>query len=257
MVWEIVPGDWAWFAAHAGACALVLARVLGLCWTAPGLAVPGLDWRFRLGLAAVLGAVLSPVVATSIVPPSDWPGAAWTGLVEVLTGGILGWSAGLIVAGARAAGDLVAAQAGLATATLLDPESGEEETPLGRLYTWLAMVAFLAMDGPLALVRALCDSYAAFPVGRLVSSDQTAALAFGRVGRALELALHAAAPPAVALVMAGVVLGWLSRTTPSLPFLALSLPIRSCLGFALVFLSLTTLVFTLTGAWGTVLGRSQ
>jgi flagellar biosynthesis protein FliR len=225
--------------------------------TAPGLAVPGLDWRFRLGLAVVLSAVISPVVAAQVVPPTDWPATAWAGAVELLTGGLLGWSAGLIVAGARAAGDLVAAQAGLATATLLDPESGEETTPLGQLYGWLALAVFLALDGPLALVRALAGSYSVIPMGQLVSSDQTAALAFGRLDRALEVALHAAAPTALALVLAGIVLGWLSRMAPSLPFLTLSLPIRVCLGIALVFLSLTTLAFTLEGAWSTLLGSGQ
>jgi flagellar biosynthetic protein FliR len=253
MGWDI-PGrvDWSWCIGHAGTCVLVLARVLGLCLTAPGLAVPGLDWRFRLVLGTVLGAVLSPVVATQVVPPADWPAAAWAGVAEVLTGGVLGWSAGLIVAGARLGGELVAAQAGLSTATLFDPESGEELTPLGHLYGLVAIAAFLVMDGPLALVRALVDSYAAVPVGQLVISDQTAVLAFGRVGAALELAIRAAAPPAIALVMAGIVLGWLGRTAPSLPFLALALPIRACLGIALVFLSLTTLVLTLAAAWDTL-----
>src|SRR5437870_3415299 len=134
MASDIAPVDWAWFLGHAGAAALVFARVLGLCLTAPGLAVPGLDWRFRLGLATALGSVLAPVVAMRLAPPTDWPGAAWAALAEVLTGGVLGWSAGLIVAGARTAGELVATQAGLSTATLFDPESGEELTPLGRLY---------------------------------------------------------------------------------------------------------------------------
>src|SRR5206468_2217040 len=202
MAWDVAPVDWAWFIGHAGACVLVFARVLGLCLTAPGLAVPELDWRFRLGLAAALGSVLAPVVAMRVAPPSDWSGNAWAGLAEVLTGGVLGGSAGLIAAGARTAGELVAAQAGLSTATLFDPDSGEELTPLGRLYGLLATAAFLAMDGPLALVRALVDSYAVIPAGRLVIADQSAALAFGQVGRALELALRAAAPPAIALVMA-------------------------------------------------------
>ena len=62
-------------------------------------------------------------------------------------------------------------------------------------------------------------------------------LAFAQVGRALELALRAAAPPALALVLAGIVLGWLGRTAPSLPFVALALPIRACLGIVLVLLS--------------------
>src|SRR4051794_35107637 len=114
MVWEMAAADWAWFIVHAGTCALVLARVLGLCLIAPGLAVPGMAWRFRLVLAGVLAAVLAPVVASKVVLPSSWTAAAWAGLAEVLTGGLLGWSAGLIVAGARAAGDLVAAQAGFA-----------------------------------------------------------------------------------------------------------------------------------------------
>ena len=241
--------DWAWFTGHASGCALVFARVLGLCLTAPGLAVPGLDWRFRLMLAAVLGALVSPVVAMQVMPPADWLTAAWSGLAEALTGGVLGWSAGLIVAGARWGGELVATQAGLSTATLFDPESGEELTPLGHLYGLVAMAVFLAIDGPLVLVRALVDSYAAIPMGRLLISEQNAELAFGQVGMALELALRAAAPPAIALVMAGIVLGWLGRTTPSLPLLALALPIRACLGIALVFLTLTTLFLTLVGAW--------
>ena len=136
-------------------------------------------------------------------------------------------AAGLIVAGARAAGDLVAAQAGLSTTTLFDPESGEELTPLGRLYGLVAMAAFLSLGGPLALVRALGDSYAAIPAGQLGISRPTATFAFGQAGRALELALRAAAPAAIALIMAGIALAWLSRTAPSLPFLVLALPIRA------------------------------
>src|SRR5262245_48366579 len=128
MGWDIRGVDWSWLLGSVGPWALVLGRVLGFSLTAPGLAVPGLSWRFRLALAAVLGAVLLPVVGPRLGPPPDGPGAAWAGLAEVLAGALLGWSAGLIVAGARMAGDLVAAQAGLATATLLDPESGEERT---------------------------------------------------------------------------------------------------------------------------------
>jgi flagellar biosynthesis protein FliR len=253
MDWGIAGGfDWA--AGGVGAWALVLARVLGLCLTAPGLAAPGLSWRFRLGLAAALGAVLAPVLGGHVVAPTDWAGVAWAGVVEVLTGGMLGMAAGLIVAGARAAGDLVAAQAGLSTTTLFDPESGEELTPLGRLYGLVAMAAFLSLGGPLALVRALGDSYAAIPAGQLGISRPTATFAFGQAGRALELALRAAAPAAIALIMAGIALAWLSRTAPSLPFLVLALPIRVVLGTGLVLLGLAALAVTLAGAWESLLG---
>jgi flagellar biosynthesis protein FliR len=257
MDWAIPGGlDWAasGLAAHAGGWSLVLARVVGLCLTAPGLAVPGLSWRFRLGLASVLGVILVPVIGERATAPPDWPGVAWSGLGEVLTGAMLGMAAGLIVAGARAAGDLVAAQAGLSTTTLFDPESGEEMTPLGRLYELVAMAAFLALGGPMALVRALADTYTAIPVGELLVSQQSATFAFSQVGQALELALRVAAPPAVALIMAGIALGWLSRAAPSVPFLVLALPIRAVLGIVLVSLSLATLLLLLAGAWEGLLG---
>jgi flagellar biosynthesis protein FliR len=252
-----MPEGWDWAVAGLGgrwgAWALVLARVLGLCLTAPGLAVPGLSWRFRLGLAAMLGAVLAPVIGERLAAPVDWAVVAWEGAGEMLIGAMLGTAAGLIVAGARAAGDLVAAQAGLSTTTLFDPESGEEVTPLGRLYGLVAMAAFLSLGGPLALVGALAESYAVFPPGESALSERTATFAFGQVGLALELALRAAAHPAIALIMAGIALAWLSRTAPSLPFLVLALPIRAVLGIALVLLGLAALATILTGHWETLL----
>jgi flagellar biosynthesis protein FliR len=198
--------------------------------------------------------VLAPVLSGRVTVPPDWPGTAWAGLGEVLTGAMLGMVAGLMVAGARAAGDLVAAQAGLTTTTLFDPESGEEWTPLGRLYGWVAMAAFLGLGGPLALVRALAESYATIPAGRWPLSQQVVIDVFGQVGHALELALRAAAPPAIALIMAGIALAWLGRTAPSLPFLILAWPIRAVVGMALVLLGLASLAMTLMGAWEGLLG---
>lgn len=253
MEWGMA-GGWDWAIGRLGAWSLVLARTLGLCLTAPGLAAPGFPVRFRLGLAAMLGLVLVPVLGERVSAPPDLAGAAWAGLGEALAGAMLGMAAGLIVAGARAAGDLVATQAGLATATFFDPESGEELTALGHLYGWVAMVTFLALGGPIAMVRALAESYAVVPAGRLPISESTATEAFGQVGRALELALRAAAPPAIALIMAGIALAWLSRAAPSLPFLILALPIRVVLGIALVVLGLAILAMILGAAWGGLFG---
>jgi flagellar biosynthesis protein FliR len=65
----------------------------------------------------------------------------------------------------------------------------------------------------------------------------------------LALSLQAAAPVAVALAVAGIVIGWIGRLAPSVPLLTLSLPVRSILGIVLVFLSLGTLAATLAQAW--------
>jgi flagellar biosynthetic protein FliR len=249
MVLEGAFLDLGWVLDHAALCGLVLARVLGLCLTAPALAIPELDWRFRVGISVALGAVLIPVVEPNIAPTAGAQNPALGVIMEVLTGGVLGWSAAQIVAGARLGGEIVAAQCGLSTSTQLDPETGVEQTPLGRLYAWVALAVFLALDGPLSLVEALVQSYRSVPAGSFVLSRATTETAFAQVGQALELALRIAAPPALALTVAGIVLGWLGRAAQSFPFVVLALPIRIALGVALVVLSLATVVVVLSGVW--------
>jgi flagellar biosynthetic protein FliR len=245
--------DWLW--SNAGVSALVLARVAGLSWTAPALATPGFDARLRIALAALLTVLLAPQVGPSIAaamaPGTGWPALLRAMLTEALIGAALGWSAALIVAGARQAGEVVGAQAGLSAAALFDPEAGGEMTPLGHLYGLIALATFLALDGPLTLVRALVESYRVVPAGgeTLALSAETAALVFGHVGQALALALRAAAPVALALALAGVALGLLGRAAPSLPLAALSLPVRSAIGLVLVALGLVTLAATVSAAW--------
>ncbi len=135
------------------------------------------------------------------------------------------------------------------TATLLDPETGEEHTALGRLFGWIALAVFLALDGPLVLIRTLAESYKAIPAGRLAAEPELSALAFAPIGKALELALKLAAPSALALVIASIVLGLLSRAASSLPFVTLTPPIRIALGIVVVVFGLATLAITLSNAW--------
>lgn len=242
----------AWIVTHAGVLALAFARASGLAWTAPGLATPGLGVRFRLLLGGLLGLTLAPALPGGMTAqsPVGWPAVGAACLGEVLVGAALGWSAGLVVAGARQAGELVGAQAGFAPAALFDPEAGDEMTALGHLYGLVALGIFLALDGPLALVGALVDSYHVLPAGGGGLTEETAALAFGRVGQALALSLRAAAPAALALALAGLALGLLGRAAPSLQLLALAMPVRAALGLLLVLLGLAALAATVAEAWG-------
>jgi flagellar biosynthesis protein FliR len=235
--------------AHAPVWLLLVARIGGVCMTAPVAVVPGVDRRLRIVLALSLGLVLVPVLEPMVAVRPAGASVVWLALLELLVGGLLGWSAGLIVAGARQAGDLVAAQAGLSAAALFDPETGSELSALGYLYGLIALGVFLALNGPLALVAALVESFRTIPAGSLVLDEATATRASAQVGSALALALRAAAPPAIALALAGIALGWIGRLAPAVPLLTLSLPVRAMLGIVLVFLGLATLAATLAQAW--------
>ncbi len=228
---------------------LVLARTLGLVVTAPVLAAPGLEPRFRLLLAVALAALIAPVVGPTMAVQANATAIAVTCLGEAVVGAVLGWAAGLVIAGARQAGEVVGAQAGLSTAALFDPDAGDGMTPMGHLYGLVALGVFLALDGPLMLVRALVESYEVMPVGGLRMSSEMADIAFGHVGRALALAVRASAPVAIALTLAGVALGLVARAAPSLPMATMALPVRYALGLVLAVLGAAALAGTLAAAW--------
>jgi flagellar biosynthesis protein FliR len=249
MSMELTQFDPHSIAAHAPAWTLVLARVGGVCMTAPMTIVPGVPWLMRIAVSLMLGVVLIPVIEpmTGAIPAGAE--LAWLALMEALIGGVLGLSASLIIAAARQAGDLVAAQAGFSTSALLDPESGEELTALGHLYGLIALAVFLALNGPLVMIGALIESYRTVPAGGLGLNEGLILRCSTLLGRTLALSLQAAAPPAVALALAGMVMGWIGRLAPAVPVMTLSVPIRSAIGMALVFLTVVALAATLSRAW--------
>ena len=87
------------------------------------------------------------------------------------------------------------------------------------------------------------------PPGGSSPSTEVANWAFGQIGRALGLALRAAAPPSLALTVAGLALGLLGRASPSLQLVSLSLPARTMVGLVLAGLGLVTLGSTIAIAW--------
>ncbi|MFO0959997.1 MAG: flagellar biosynthetic protein FliR [Isosphaeraceae bacterium] len=239
-----------------GSFLIVLARGAGFAGFAPAWGVPGLDWRIRLGLAAALALIVSPLVNGLVGPgPSDPVALGRDCAGELLLGAALGMAAGMIVASARQAGEIVGIQAGFSPAAILDPEAGEPLTPIGHLYGMVATAAFLALDGPMTLVHALAESYEQWPPGGPSLSVATISRAFVEVQAALGLALRVASPVALALMLAGFALGLLGRAAPALQALTLALPARTAIGLILVFLGLGTLVGLVSGAWADLPAR--
>ena len=232
---------------------LVLARVAGIAWTAPAWSTAGMGWRIRAGLCGMVTMAVVPAAKLEWTQSRDVWGILHVIPAEVGVGAILGLTAALLVAAARQAGELVGMQAGLSPAALFDPDIGDELNPLGHLYGIVAMGAFLAMDGPLKLVGSLIKSYEAIPAGGWELSVESVDDAFGRVGWGLSLAVKAAAPAALALVLAGVALGLLGRAAPSLQMMSLALPIRVAVGMVVVFFGIMAIAGMLATSWAEIL----
>ncbi len=239
---------------------LIACRALGVALFAPGWGLPGLGARIRLLLAGMIAVALYPSASRLGAPlpiEANGPRLAMAAVGELLIGGFLGLSGSLIVAGMRQAGELVGLQAGLSPASLLDLEPGaamdEAATPFGHLFGLVALGTYLAADGPVRLIDALAQSYVTMPMcgdwtGAALNLDQILDL-FRQLGAALGLAVQAAAPAGLALVLAGFAMAWLARGATIRTLSGMAWPLRWGLGVALVFLFLPGLAMVATAAW--------
>jgi flagellar biosynthetic protein FliR len=227
----------------------IFARIAAAVWTAPGGGSSAFGTRFRLIASVLLAVAVAPIVApieTSLVSAGDW---FWAITGELGVGGASGFSASLIVAAGRQAGDMIASAAGLGHAMLIDAEPGEEATAIGRLYGLLATAMFAALDGPMRLVRMIVASYRVVPVGRLRPTTHAADWAFDRLDLALETALTAAFPALVSLLIAGFAIALIGRAAPSLALWSMSLPMRIVVGLIVVAASVGIVAAAAGASW--------
>ena len=240
------------------ALALVMARASGLIWGLAWLSgATGAGVRSKLAASAVIAIAATPLIGDAVKPPADPLSLGLHALGELAAGAALGLVAGLIASSARLAGEVIGGQSGFSAASALDPiGEGGPASPLSTLGGLVALATFAAIDGPFRMMLALVESYRLGPpaVGaEAVAGPSLAADTFAALGAAIGLALHLAAPAALALIAAQVVVGLLNRGAPALASFALWLPVRQVIGLLLTLVGVGWLAVMLASAWSIAL----
>lgn len=209
---------------------MVFLRCSALIALAPVLGHVSVPVQVKVALSGFMAFVLYPLIAES-GPVVDLQLAALAVLAvqEVLTGLAIGFAAGLIFAGVRAAGELIGFDLGLSLANAFDPESGPNNIVGAFLYLMLLMV-FLLINGHHFLLQALVLSYDVVPVSGLVISGPVAESLVGLSGMVFLVAVKCAAPIIVASFLINVALALLSRVAPQIHVFIVSFPVKIGLG---------------------------
>jgi flagellar biosynthetic protein FliR len=223
---------------------LCLARLAGVISLAPffgGTSVPG---QVKLGLAAILAAVLYP----TITPPQGLaqplsPLLFLALLVkEAFLGLVIGILAQIVFHAVQMAGTLIDSQRGANQMNFLAPQLAGPTSVLGQLQFQAALVLFLSIDGHLLFLRGLHTSFSQIgildlprlPNGLLPVVEQMARI----TGDAIIVALILSAPVLVSLFLVDVSFGILNRTVAQLQIHTESQPAKAFLGLGVLLLAL-------------------
>ncbi|NIL97004.1 MAG: hypothetical protein GTO53_05790 [Planctomycetales bacterium] len=221
--------------------ALVLARVAPLVMLVPVFGACCAPWHVRALLAVALSILIAPLQGNAGVGPcNDTPTLVLALATEVLTGISLGLAVLLIFQAAELAGRMIGGSSGLVISqgggsALLGP------APVpAQLLSLIALAVFVTMGGHRLVITALLDSFQSLPPGAGWRAAELTNTTRQLLAASFQLGVRTAAPVILAVLVANVAVGILSRSVPQLNSLVI--------GFGLnLFVVLAALGFALAG----------
>jgi flagellar biosynthetic protein FliR len=215
---------------------LIATRVLAVLATSPVMSLRNVPGQARLGLGLFTALILVPVLAKDGLPPGV--DVTWATLAgEAVVGALSGFAATLAYTAITFGASLLDFQSGFSMATLYDPTFGAQGAILERFYSAIAALLFFQTDAHHLVIQALVQLFAVVPLGKFtlarINPELLAQIAAGSFVVAVELVF----PVMVALMLADIALGVLSRVAPQFGIFSIGLQIK--VGLALGALALT------------------
>jgi len=218
--------------------ALVLFRLGGLFALAPLLGSVTIPVKIKILFILILGFAVFPLVPQTSFVPSSFLHLAVSVGGELLIGITIGFALSLLFVGVQLGAEMISYQMGLGMARLIDPLSEVSTTALSQFYLLLATLLYVLMGGHLILIRQLAGSFQTIPLLSSFQSQPVIKMCLVVLREAFELGIRISGPAVVALFLASLAMGFISRTMPQLNILAAGFPVRTTLGLIMLIASL-------------------
>ena len=193
-------------------------------------------------------------VAFVIANVTPWSEAAYLnpGTVlptEFLIGLLLSVGIRIAFAGLHFGGHLISYHLGFSTIQTIDPTTANRSTLISGFLTMFGYALILATNQHHVILRALAESYRAFPVGSVVQPGQWFERLFAAGGQIFAIGWKIALPVFIATSLIEVTAAFLARMQPQMSTMVVTAPLKVFIG---IFVLGATLVF-LPRAFGSVI----
>lgn len=209
-------------------------RMLGLLSLAPPFGSASVPMLVKVLLGIAIGVVIAPDVP---VPPAIDP-MSMTGLLILTEQFLIGISMGLamriVFAAVEAAGELTSSTMGLSFAAFFDPQSQGRTAVISQVFSLLATMVFLSLNGHLILLQVLAESFHTLPI----TAQPITAEGFHQLvlwgSKVFSMGLQLSLPFLIALLITNFALGILTRAAPQLNLFGIGFSITMLAGFLLI-----------------------
>lgn len=157
---------------------------------------------------------------------------------EIILGAAMGFVVKLSFAAAETAGDFLAPMIGVGTASLFDPNTHSQTTPISQIVQLLTMSAALAAGVHRTVLGALVAGFHAMPPGFVIDTTPAVPELVRLAAISLEVALRVSLPVGAVLLLTQIALAFLSRTAPAMQLFSVGFVITIVVGVVCLLIAL-------------------
>ncbi len=158
---------------------------------------------------------------------------------EMVISLVFGLVLSLVMELANTAGQLAGLQTSLTLVNLLDPSSNIETSLFSSMFQMMTTTLLVSTGADRAMIGGLLRTYSAVPLGGQSLRTDSLQLLIPMVGGIILAAFQLAAPLVTATVLVEVSIAFLSRLSPQLPVMALTVPAKTVMGYVVLMVSLS------------------
>jgi len=211
---------------------LTLVRVSGIVVFAPFLSSSALPVRVKAVFVGAVAFLLAPVVAP--LPRTH----VEIGIAPVMGELAIGLAYGIILSLLNEmllfAGEIVGLQLSFSTVNLLDPTSSIQTSLMSDLFQLMGNLTLIAAGLDRILLASLARSFRVVPLGSYVLLPVTSQAIVRAAGGIFLAAVELAAPVLASTMLVEIAVALLSRLSPQLPVMSLTVPLKTLVGFAVM-----------------------
>jgi flagellar biosynthetic protein FliR len=233
---------------------LSMARVAGLFMVAPVFSSRLIPARAKVLIALAIALGVAPAAGRNGAP-TQLIELAVLAVKEVLVGAAIAFSVALVFAAVAFAGSVIDLTVGFAFANVVDPLQGTQISVMGQLYSMLASVVFVAIDGPGLVIAGLVRSFDVVPVTEMPDWHSLTGEIVNSMSGLFAVGLEVAAPVLVTLLVTDAAVGFLARVAPQMNIFGIELPGKIMAMFVLLAITAPFLVSSISGQLGEGIDR--
>lgn len=226
--------------------ALAASRAMGLVLITPAFNRLGLTGMLRSCVAVAISVPMAVPIFQALTTQEDYGGFFLVALMvkELLIGLTVGLLFGIPFWAAEAAGEMIDLQRGSTMAQLVDPLGSGEAGVTGTLLTVTLITLFFLSGGFILMVDGFYHSYNLWPVMAFTPVIAISALdaVLAILDQVMRLGVMMVAPLIIVLLVADLMLAYLSRMAPQLHIFDLSLSVKNLLFTFLMVVYCTFLI---------------